>query len=138
LKTQRKISRNSFAYILDDVETPIYSGTLHFWRTPPKIWNKRLRDMKDAFCNTVDTYVAWNWHEPQEGKFDFQGKTDPRRDLEGFLELVEKNRLYAIIRPGPYVCAEWHNGGIPDWLVQDHPEILSRDSSGKTLPLDVF
>ena len=125
-------------YILDGVETPIYSGTLHFWRTPPKSWSRRLRDMKDAYCNTVDTYIAWNWHEPQEGKFDFQGKTDPRRDLEGFLELVEKNGLYAIIRPGPYICAEWHNGGIPDWLLQDHPEILSRDSSWKTLSLDVF
>jgi len=94
--------------------------------------------MKDAFCNTVDTYIAWNWHEPQEGKFDFQGKTDPRRDLEGFLELVEKNGLYAIIRPGPYICAEWHNGGIPDWLLQGNPEILSRDSSGRSLPLEVF
>jgi len=94
--------------------------------------------MKEAFCNTVDTYVAWNWHEPEEGKFDFQGKTDPRRDLEGFLELVENNGLYAIVRPGPYICGEWRNGGIPDWLLQDHPEILSRDSDGKILPLEVF
>jgi len=138
MKTQKKIGMNRFLYILDGVETPIYSGTLHFWRTPPKSWNERLRDMKDAFCNTVDTYIAWNWHEPQEGKFDFQGKTDPRRDLEGFIELVEKNGLYAIIRPGPYICAEWRNGGIPDWLLQGHPEILSRDSYGKTLPLEAF
>jgi beta-galactosidase len=138
LKTRRKINTNSSLYILDGVETPIYSGTLHFWRTPPKVWNKRLKDMKDAFCNSVDTYIAWNWHEPQEGKFDFQGKTDPRRDLEGFLNLVEQNNLYAIIRPGPYICAEWRNGGIPDWLLQAHPEILSRNSNGKTLPNDVF
>jgi len=94
--------------------------------------------MKDAFCNTVDTYIAWNWHEPQEGKFDFHGKTDPRRDLEGFLELVEKNGLYAIVRLGPYICAEWRNGGIPDWLLQGHPEILSRDAYGKTLSLEAF
>jgi len=94
--------------------------------------------MKEAFCNTVDTYVAWNWHEPEEGKFDFQGKTDPRRDLEGFLELVENNELYAIVRPGPYICGEWRNGGIPDWLLQGHPEILSRDSDGKILPLKAF
>jgi beta-galactosidase len=137
LKSQ-KIERNSFQYILDGVKTPIYSGTLHFFRTPPKTWNKRLRDIKEAYCNTVDTYVAWNWHEPREGEFDFQGKTDPRRNLEGFLELVEKNGLYAIVRPGPYICAEWRNGGIPDWLLQGHPEILSRDSQGKPLPLEVF
>jgi beta-galactosidase len=138
MKKQKKIGMNHFLYILDGVETPIYSGTLHFWRTPPRSWNKRLLDMKDAFCNTVDTYIAWNWHEPQEGKFDFHGKTEPRRNLEGFLELVEKNGLYAIVRPGPYICAEWRNGGIPDWLLQSHPEILSRDSSGKILPAEVF
>jgi beta-galactosidase len=137
LKIQ-KIERNRFQYILNGVETPIYSGTLHFFRTPPETWNKRLRDIKEACCNTVDTYVAWNWHEPREGEFDFQGKTDPRRNLEGFLELVEKNGLYAIVRPGPYICAEWRNGGIPDWLLQGHPEILSRDSRGKPLPLEVF
>lgn len=94
--------------------------------------------MKDASCNTVDTYVAWNWHEPEEGKFDFQGKTDPRRDLEGFLELIEDNGLHAIVRPGPFICGEWRNGGIPDWLLQGYPEILSRDSDGKPLSLDIF
>jgi beta-galactosidase len=137
LKT-RKIEKNSFQYILNGVETPIYSGTLHFFRTPAKKWNERLQDIKEACCNTVDTYVAWNWHEPREGEFDFQGKTDPRRNLDGFLEAVEKNGLYAIVRPGPYICAEWRNGGIPDWLLQGHPEILSRDSLGKPLPLEVF
>ena len=134
----RKIGKNGSVYILDGVETPIYSGTLHFWRTEPESWNERLQDMKDAFCNTVDTYVAWNWHEPEEEKFDFNGKSDPRRDLEGFLELVESHGLYAIIRPGPYICGEWHNGGIPDWLLQNHPEILCRDSDGNALPLEAF
>lgn len=138
MKDLRKIGRNRSLYVLDGVETPIYSGTLHFWRTPHASWSKRLDDMRDAFCNTVDTYVAWNWHEPEEGKFDFQGKTDPRRDLEKFLALVEKKRLHAIIRPGPYICAEWRNGGIPDWLLEGHPEILSKDSEGKTLPLESF
>jgi beta-galactosidase len=137
LKT-RRIDENSFQYILNGVGTPVYSGTLHFFRTPPETWNRRLQGIKDAFCNAVDTYVAWNWHEPKEGRFDFQGKTDPRRDLEGFLELVEKNGLYAIVRPGPYICAEWRNGGIPDWLLQGHPEILSRDSYGEPLSLEVF
>jgi beta-galactosidase len=137
LKTH-KIKENSSQYILNDVETPIYSGTLHFFRTPPRTWNKRLQDIKEAHCNTVDTYVAWNWHEPQEGKFDFQGKTDPRRNLEAFLQIVEKNGLHAVVRPGPYICAEWRNGGIPDWLLRRHPEILSRNSLGKPLPLDIF
>lgn len=138
MKTQKKISMNSFLYILDGVETPIYSGTLHFWRTPRQIWNERLKNIKDSFCNTVDTYVAWNWHEPQEEKFDLHGKTDPRRDLETFLELIEKNELYAIFRPGPYICGEWLNGGIPSWLLRDHPEILAKNSEGKPLPPSVF
>ena len=138
MKTQKKINMNSFLYILDGVETPIYSGTLHFWRTPRQIWNGRLKDIKDSFCNATDTYIAWNWHEPQEGKFDFNGETDPRRDLESFLESIEKNELYAIIRPGPYICAEWLNGGIPSWLLRDHPEILAKNSEGKPLPPNVF
>jgi len=136
--SKKKIGMNCFLYTLDGVEKPLYSGTLQFWRTPRENWDKRLKDMRDAFCNTVDTYVAWNWHELHEGKFDFHGETDPRRDLEGFLELIEKNELYAIIRPGPYICAEWLNGGIPSWLLRDHPEILAKNSEGKPLPLDVF
>lgn len=136
--SKKKIGMNRFLYIVDGVETPLYSGTLQFWRTPRENWDKRLKDMKDAFCNTVDTYVAWNWHEPQEGKFDFHGKTDPRRDVEDFLELMEENGLYAIIRPGPYICAEWLNGGIPSWLLQNHPEILAKNSEGKPLPPDVY
>jgi len=134
----RRITRNSSLYVLDGVKTPIYSGTLHFWRTQPRKWNDRLDDMKDAHCNTLDTYVAWNWHEPQQGKFDFNGTTDSRRNLGGFLELAEKKGFHVIIRPGPYICGEWRNGGIPDWLLHDHPEILSRDSEGKTLSLDAF
>jgi beta-galactosidase len=89
--TARKIGKNSSLYILDVVETRIYSGTLHFWRTPPKTWNDRIQDLKDAHCNTLDTYIAWNWHEPEEGKYDFHGKTDPRRDLEGFLAIALSN-----------------------------------------------
>jgi len=136
--SKKRIGRNRFLYVLDGVETPLYSGTLHFFRTPREIWGKRLKDMKDAFCNTVDTYVAWNWHEQREGKVDLKGKTDPRTDFVGFLELIEENGLYAIIRPGPYICGEWLNGGIPSWLLQNHPEILAKNSEGKSLPLDVF
>lgn len=138
MRGSKRVDFDKSTYIVDGKKTPIYSGTLHFWRTPRENWEKRLKALKKAFCNAVETYVAWNWHEEKEGKFDFHGETDPHKNLEGFLELIEENDLYCIIRPGPYICSEWLNGGIPPWLLKKHPEILSKTSEGEPLPLKVF
>ena len=93
----------------------IYSGAMHYFRILPQYWEDRLQKLKAAGFNTVETYVCWNLHEPQKGQFDFSG----RLDLVRFLETAQKVGLYALVRPGPYICAEWDFGGLPAWLLRE-------------------
>lgn len=93
----------------------IWSGAIHYFRTLPEYWEDRLAKLKAAGFNTVETYVCWNLHEPTQGKFDFSGGLD----LERFLATADRLGLYAIVRPGPYICAEWDMGGLPSWLLKD-------------------
>jgi len=132
-----RVDFNGRNYILDGEPVTIAGGTLQFFRVPAETWEARLLKMKEAGLNTIDTYVAWNWHEPEKGSFDFTGETHPQRDLEGFLELAQEMGFYVIIRPGPYICGEWRNGGIPDWLIKEHPEILAKGPDGP-LPADIY
>lgn len=93
----------------------IYSGAIHYFRTVPEYWEDRLKKLKAAGFNTVETYVCWNLHEKQKGVFDFDGILDIRR----FIKTAREIGLYAIVRPGPYICAEWDFGGLPAWLLKD-------------------
>ena len=103
------------SFRLHGKEFHIYSGAMHYFRIPPQYWEDRLQKLKAAGFNTVETYVCWNLHEPQKGQFDFSG----RLDLVRFLETARKVGLYALVRPGPYICAEWDFGGLPAWLLRD-------------------
>ncbi len=132
-----KVEFDGGTYVLDGERIVIAGGTLQFFRVPKNLWKERLERMVRAGLNTVDTYVAWNWHEPEKNNFDFSGETHPQRDLEGFIELAEEKGLYVIIRPGPYICGEWRNGGIPDWFINEHPESLARGPEGP-LPDDIY
>jgi len=87
--------------------------------------------LKDCGGNAVSFYIPWNWHEPTEGACDFWGRTHPSRDLAGFLELTCELGLYLIVKPGPFICNEWRNGAIPQWLLDKHPEIRSLNSKGE-------
>ena len=71
--------------------------------------------MKAAGLNGVETYVPWNLHEPDPGKFDFAGDLD----IVAFLKLAQALDMFVIFRPGPYICSEWDWGGLPSWLLQD-------------------
>lgn len=102
-------------FYLDGEPFKIYSGAMHYFRTLPEYWEDRLLKLKSAGFNTVETYVCWNLHEPQQGVFDFSGMLDIVR----FVETAKKLGLYAIVRPGPYICAEWDFGGLPAWLLAD-------------------
>ncbi|MDP9867931.1 MULTISPECIES: glycoside hydrolase family 35 protein [Streptosporangium] len=97
---------------LDGEPFQVLSGAMHYFRTLPQQWPDRLAKLRAMGLNTVETYVPWNLHEPRPGEFTFTGLAD----VEGFLTAAEKAGLYAIVRPGPYICAEWENGGIPAWL----------------------
>ncbi|WP_271853895.1 glycoside hydrolase family 35 protein [Planococcus maritimus] len=98
----------------------ILSGGMHYFRTVPEQWEDRLQKLKALGLNTVETYIPWNFHEPKKGHFDFSGMAD----IEGFIELAHRLGLYVILRPAPYICAEWEMGGLPSWLMTDKNLVL--------------
>ncbi len=102
-------------FLLDGEPFNIYSGAMHYFRTLPEYWEDRLLKLKMAGFNTVETYVCWNLHEPKKGQFDFSGMLD----IVKFLKTAQELGLFAIVRPGPYICAEWEFGGFPAWLLSD-------------------
>lgn len=124
-----KVAENSFK--LNGRNFFVYSGEVHYFRLKPETWPLHLKKAKQANLNAVSTYIPWDWHEYEEGKFDFTGQTNPQRDLIGFIELCKKNGLFLIVKPGPYILAEYKDHGIPVWLLSSHPEILSKGKNGK-------
>lgn len=102
-------------FYYNDQPTRIISGAIHYFRIVPEYWRDRLLKLKACGCNTVETYVAWNLHEPQKGEFCFEGMADIVR----FIELAGELGLHVIVRPSPYICAEWEFGGMPSWLLAD-------------------
>jgi beta-galactosidase len=99
-------------FLLDGKPFRILSGALHYFRMHPDTWADRIEKTRLMGLNTIETYVPWNAHSPRPGVFDTSGMLD----LERFLREVADAGLYAIVRPGPYICAEWDNGGLPAWL----------------------
>jgi beta-galactosidase len=126
-----KVGIEKNCFVINGRETMLRAGEFHYSRVRKDQWSDRLSRMREAGLNTVSTYIMWNWHEIAEGVFDFSGRTHPQRDVEYFLDLVGESGLMLISRQGPWVCAEWLNGGYPQWLFDKHPEIMSLDSTGK-------
>ncbi|XP_028403991.1 beta-galactosidase-1-like protein 2 [Dendronephthya gigantea] len=108
-------------FALDGKPFTILSGAIHYFRIVPEYWEDRLLKLKALGLNTVETYVPWNLHEPTPGNFVFDGIAD----IKAYIQLAQKLGLYVIIRPGPYICAEWEFGGLPSWLLHD-PEMQIR------------
>ena len=106
---------------IDGKDVFIYSGAFHYFRCPKPLWRERFQKIKDAGFNAVETYVPWNWSERQmpAGLDDFS-KVD-LNDLNDWLTMAEQFGFYVIIRPGPYICAEWDTGGFPQWLLTRKP-----------------
>ncbi|MFA5339090.1 MAG: beta-galactosidase [Candidatus Omnitrophota bacterium] len=125
-----KITEDNFK--LSGQDFYVFSGEIHYFRIRPENWAAHLKKAKAANLNTISTYIPWDWHEYEEGKFDFSGHTNPQRNLLGFIELCKKNGLYLIVKPGPYILAEYLDHGIPQWLLSSHPEILALNREGKT------
>ena len=98
----------------DNKEHQVFSGAMHYFRTMPDDWYDRLLKLRECGLNTVETYVPWNLHEPREGEFCFEGICD----IEKFLDTAKELSLDVILRPGPYICAEWEFGGFPWWLLK--------------------
>ena len=107
---------------IEGKDTFIYSATFHYFRTPPELWRDRFQTIKEAGFNTVETYVPWNWHEREmPAGFDDFSKVD-LSELEAWLKMAQDEfGFYTIVRPGPFICAEWAGGGYPRWLAKFGP-----------------
>ncbi len=103
------------AFLLDGKPFQMISGEIHYPRVPREAWRQRMRMAKAMGLNTIGTYVFWNLHEPQQGKYDFSGNND----IAAFVKTAQEEGLWVILRPSPYVCAEWEFGGYPYWLQKD-------------------
>lgn len=98
----------------------IISGAVHYFRNMPDTWDDIFKKLKALGCNCVETYCAWNMHEKIQGQYDFSGNLD----IAAFIRMAQKEDLMVIVRPGPYICAEWEFGGLPWWiLANDDMEI---------------
>ena len=120
-------AKNTFAFgadefLLDGKPFQIISGEVHPARIPEEYWRHRIQMAKAMGCNTISAYLFWNHHESREGIYDFR---TGNRDISRFIATAAEEGMWVIIRPGPYVCAEWEFGGLPPYLLR-HPEIKVR------------
>ena len=108
-----QITYDANRFYLDGKPHRIISGAIHYFRVPRPYWHDRLAKLKACGFNTLETYTCWNLHERREGKFDFSGNLD----LAAYIDEAAALGLQVILRPGPYICAEWEFGGLPSWLL---------------------
>ena len=101
-------------FLLNGEPFIVKAAELHYPRIPQPYWEQRIQSCKALGMNTICIYVFWNIHEQREGRFDFTGQND----VAAFCRLAQKHGMYVIVRPGPYVCAEWEMGGLPWWLLK--------------------
>lgn len=111
----------------------LISGEFHYFRVPKEAWRERLRLLKAAGGECVATYIPWILHEPEDGRILFDDC--PMRDLSDFLRTVKEEGLMAIVRPGPYQYSELVYDGLPQWLIDGHPEIAKRHQDGRPVRL---
>lgn len=102
------------SFLLNGKPFVVKAAEIHYPRIPKEYWDHRIKMCKAIGMNTVCIYIFWNIHEQKEGEFDFSGNND----IAAFCRLAQKNGMYVIVRPGPYVCAEWEMGGLPWWLLK--------------------
>jgi beta-galactosidase len=107
------INFDNKGFLINGQREFVASGSIHYARVPRELWHERLLQLKRSGFNTVQTYVMWNFQEPTKGQIDM---TTGARDLGEFLKEAQDVGLYAVVRVGPYVCAEWDSGGYPVWL----------------------
>jgi len=127
----------SDGFYRDDKKIFLNSGEIHYFRIKRELWNKHLAAAKDAGLTTVSTYVPWAWHESEESVFDLAGASSPETDLEGWFERCQAHGLNCIVKPGPFILAEFRGAGLPDWfLEQFRDDVRMRNRKGEIVPGD--
>ncbi|HIE11046.1 MAG TPA: hypothetical protein EYP62_05480 [Kiritimatiellae bacterium] len=124
LRRGRPIAYDGRSFLINGERVFLIGGEFHYFRVPHQLWEDRLVKMRRAGANFVASYIPWNWHEPREGQEIWHGD----RDLERFIALCRKNGLYVVLKPGPYICAEWDFGGYPDWILAKRVPLRVLDS----------
>ena len=114
-KAKHTFTLGTSEFLLDRQPFQIISGELHPARIPAEYWRHRIRMAKAMGCNTIAAYIFWNYHESEEGVYDF---SSGNHNLAEFIKIVQEEEMWLILRPGPYVCAEWELGGIPPYLLR--------------------
>ena len=122
-QTPHTFSWRGEQFLLDGTPFLIRSGEMHYPRVPRPYWRDRMRKMRAMGLNTLCTYVFWNLHEPQQGKFDFSDNLD----IAEYIRTAQSEGLYVLLRPGPYICTEWDFGGLPWWLLATDMKVRSAD-----------
>jgi beta-galactosidase len=105
-------------FYLGDNRVFLNSGEIHYFRIRRELWDRHLDEAVSAGLKAVSTYVPWAWHEEEEGVFDFDGSSCPEKDLTGWLRKCREHGLYAIVKPGPFILAEFRGAGLPDWFLE--------------------
>jgi len=113
---------------VDGVPFFIHAAQFDYFRIPSELWSGALARYRELGINTIDLRIPWNWHELSEGEFDFDGHTNPRRNLRKLLKLIAQMHLRLIARPGPIIGDYWRNAGYPPWLLA-HPEFKMNPSA---------
>lgn len=125
-----RLVADSAGFHFDGRSLQIISGEMHYARVPRAYWRDRFRKARAMGLNTISTYVFWNLHEPSPGVYDFAGQ----KDVAEFVREAGQEGLHVIVRPGPYVCAEWDLGGYPAWLLADSAMVLRSNEARFTTP----
>jgi len=133
------ISAGKGVFLKDGRPHFVISGEIHYFRLDPRLWERHLRLLKESGANTASTYIPWDWHEVDPGKADFTGETHPGRDLVRFFRLCKRLGLHLIVKPGPYILAEYEYHGLPAWLVERcGPGARAQDSEGNAIAPDLM
>ena len=123
------LTHSSSQFMLHGKPIQLIAGSMSYYRMVPEVWEDRLRKLSELGANAVEIYVPWNYHEQYQGEYDFSGS----RDVASFVRLAAKQGLMVILRPGPYICAEWSQGGLPFWLLTQSPRPRLRTSDAAFL-----
>jgi len=124
-------------FLLNGEKIFLNSGEIHYFRVRRELWATHLEAAREAGLDTISSYVPWAWHEYEEGTFDFNGTSLPERDLAGWLELCQSYGLTCIVKPGPFILAEFRGAGLPDWFMERYREVVKmRNSRGDIVASD--